>query len=314
MIFEIKEDKAIKLKAKEFKHEFEMHQFIDNNLFELFGIRFITNEHRTKIHGRIETLGLDNRNRPVVIEYKKNIERGQLVQANKYLRWIQQNPADFELLVRKKLKIDDEIDFYNPKIICVAKEYDIDDKELEFSLKIEAELWKYQYYENGIFIIEREAEAESGHNFKVSKKTVKIDKIEIVTKQDFQDGSIKPIEKRLKESSEDIRDLYYKLNDKILSLNSQINQYTSQEYFGYRCDTSYRFIELNILKNSISLLLRTKDNFMKDPKNLTEKVTGFGRLDRKTSIDPSKINSEYSLDDFMDLIIQSIEALDPPRL
>ncbi len=312
MIFEIKEDKAIRLNAKEFKHEFDLHQFIDNNLFELFGIRFITNEHLTKIHGRIETLGLDNRNRPIVIEYKKNIERGQLVQANRYLSWIQRNPADFELLVRKELKIDDKINFDNPKIICVAKEYDIDDKELAYQLKIEVELWKYQYYENGIFIIEREADAE--HNNMVPKKSFKTDKVENLTKPEFKDGSIYPIEKRLKESSENIRDLYYNLNDKILSFNSQINPYTSKEYFGYRRDTSYRFMELNILKNSISLLLRTKDNFMKDPKNLTEKVTGFGRLDRKTSIDPSKINSEYSLDDFMDLIIQSIEALDPPRL
>ena len=309
MIFEIKEDKAIRLNAKEFKHEFEMHQFIDNNLFELFGIRFITNEHRTKIHGRIETLGLDNRNRPVVIEYKKNIERGQLVQANRYLSWIQRNPADFELLVRKELKIDDKINFDNPKIICVAKEFDIDDKELAYQLKIEVELWKYQYYENGIIIIEREADADAEHSNKVSRKSFKTDKVENLAKPEFKDGSIYPIEKRLKESSEDIRDLYNKLNDKIKSFNSQIIPYTSKEYFGYRRGKSLKFMELNILKNSISLLLRTKDNSMKDPKNLTEKETKFGHLNRKTSIDPRKINSEYSVDDFMDLIIQSIEAL-----
>lgn len=306
MIFEIIKGKAIRVNAKEFKHEFEMHQFIDNNLFELFGIRFIINEHRTEIHGRIETLGLDNRNRPVVIEYKKNIEKGQLVQANRYLRWIQRNPADFELLVRKNLKIENDIDFNNPKIICVAKEYDIDDKELAHSLKIEVELWNYQYYDNGVFIIEREVE----HNNRVSNfKTVKI---ENGPKQKFNDGSTKPIEKRLNESSEEVKDLFKKLNDKILSLKSQIVRYTSNEYLGYRGSAkSVRFMELHTRKNGILLYLRTNKENFNDPKNLTKEVSenhGWGNLNREILLNPSELNLKYSLNDIIDLIIQSIEV------
>jgi len=96
-LFELKNKKATKINQKEFKNELELHQLIDKNLGEIFGVRFIKDEHITDKHGRIETLGLDESNRPIVIEYKKTKERGQLVQANRYMTWIKQNPDTSEL-------------------------------------------------------------------------------------------------------------------------------------------------------------------------------------------------------------------------
>jgi len=75
-IFEIKNKKAKKISIKEFKNELELHKLIDSNLEEIFGVRFIKDEHVTQKHGRIETLGIDEGNRPVVIEYKKTKEKG----------------------------------------------------------------------------------------------------------------------------------------------------------------------------------------------------------------------------------------------
>jgi len=57
-IFEIRNRKAKKVNTKEFKNELELHQLIDMNLEEIFGVRFIKDEHITDKHGRIETLGL----------------------------------------------------------------------------------------------------------------------------------------------------------------------------------------------------------------------------------------------------------------
>ena len=103
-LFEIKKRKATKINQREFKDESELHCLIDENLEELFGIRYIKDEHITDKHGRIETLGLDESNRPVVIEYKKTKEKGQLVQANRYITWVKQNPDSFELLAKNNLK------------------------------------------------------------------------------------------------------------------------------------------------------------------------------------------------------------------
>jgi len=86
------------------------------------------------------------------------MEKGQLAQANRYMTWIKQNPDSFELLVRNNLNIKDDIDFSNPRIICFAQDYNIDDKCL--ALALGAELWKYQYYENETLVIVREEEPE----------------------------------------------------------------------------------------------------------------------------------------------------------
>lgn len=156
MIFEIKNGKASKVTQKEFKSELELHDFIDNNLEELFEVRFIKKEHRTDKHGRIETLGLDYNNRPVVVEYKKTMEKGQLVQAHRYIDWIEKNKAEFELLVRDELNIKVNIDFSNTRIICFAQEYNMDDKYL--APKLGAELWKYTYYANDTLSMVRESD------------------------------------------------------------------------------------------------------------------------------------------------------------
>jgi RecB family endonuclease NucS len=91
--FVIEGKKAKKISQKEFRDEQELHDLIDRNLDEIFRIRYIRKEHITDKHGRIETLGIDESNRPVVIEYKKTKEKGQLVQANRYMTWIRQNPG-----------------------------------------------------------------------------------------------------------------------------------------------------------------------------------------------------------------------------
>ena len=122
-IFQIDKLKAKKIKQKEFSNELELHKLIDKNLKEIFGLKYIKHEHITDKHGRIETLAIDESNRPAVIEYKKTKETGQLMQANRYMTWIKQNPDSFELLVKKNIKgFEDKIDFANPRIICFAQE------------------------------------------------------------------------------------------------------------------------------------------------------------------------------------------------
>lgn len=79
--------------------------------------------------------------------------------SNRYITWVRQNPDSFELLVRKNIAgFRGRIDFSNPRIICFAQEFSIDDKSLALSLS--AELWKYRYYENQTMIITREEESE----------------------------------------------------------------------------------------------------------------------------------------------------------
>ena len=70
-LFKFGKGTAKRIEQKEFSDEKELHELIDGNLEEIFNLRYITDEYITEKHGRIETLAIDEANRPVVIEYKK---------------------------------------------------------------------------------------------------------------------------------------------------------------------------------------------------------------------------------------------------
>jgi predicted transport protein len=299
-LFEIKKTIATQVKQKDFNDELELHKLIDKNLGEIFKIRYIKDEYITDKHGRIETLGLDESNRPVVIEYKKIMEKGQIVQANRYMTWIKQNPDSFELLVRKNINdLKGEIDFANPRIICFAQEYSVDDKCL--ALALDAELWKYRYYENDMLIINREEEPEQLIKTKDAKNYT-------IQKLKKEPRPRKSIEEHLKGATKELTDTFEQFNTKVLDISSEIERYTTNSEIIYK--TSFAVVALAVQKknNRLRVLLRSIEDKIDDPKKLTEKIPkhfGYGNITRVLYIDPKEISKKYTWDDVIDLVFQS---------
>jgi predicted transport protein len=302
-LFSISNSKAVKIEQQQFANELELHQLIDKNLDEIFGIRYIKDEHITSKHGRIETLGIDDSNRPVVIEYKKTREKGQMVQANRYMTWIKQNPDSFELLVRKNLKdFKEQIDFANPRIICFAQEFSIDDKCL--ALALGAELWKYRLYKNNSLLITREEEPE-----------------QLITTKN-NDLSIVKIKKNPRESksesehlqgiSQSLKDLFYQLNEGILDISAEIEQYTTHSEILYKTSRNFACVQIQKKNKCIKIFLRTLNDSISDPKNLTTRIPkthGYGNITRQLYISPEDIqNNKYEISDIIDLIHQAYET------
>lgn len=302
-LFEIKNKKAKKVNTKEFLNELELHKLIDLNLEEIFGVRFIKDEHVTDKNGRIETLGLDESNRPLVIEYKRTKENGQLVQANRYMTWIKQNPDSFELLARKNIKnLNGKIDFANPRILCFAQEYSIDDKCLALSLG--AELWKYRYYENETLLISREEEPEQLITTKNKGLTI--------TKIKKQSIEVRTVEQHLQGATDELKDLFYRVDTAIKSISSEVDTYTTNQEILYK--TSRNFVCLAVQRNNncLRLLLRTLNDSLIDNKNLTKtipKTHGYGNITRQLYISPKEEQEgKFSMEDIMELIIQSYDT------
>lgn len=291
--------KLKKITQKQFKNELELHQLIDSNLEEIFKIRYIKDEHITEKHGRIETLGIDESNRPVVIEYKKTKDKGQLAQANRYITWIRQNPDSFELLASKNLGDIGEIDFANSRIICLAQEYNINDKCLALSLG--AELWKYRFYQNGMLMIMREEEPEQLIKGTKGKPTIK--------KIGRQPQPARTVEEHLKGASAELKKLFHLLDDKILNISSEVEQYTTKSEILYKTSLNFACIAIQIKKDCIRCLLRTENDKIKDPKKLTTKIPkhfNYGNITRSLSISPQKIKAKkYTIEEVIDLIEQS---------
>src|SRR5438105_15374006 len=83
--------------------EKSLQELIEKHLETFLGIRFLATEHSTgKTHGgRIDTLGLDENNCPVIIEYKRATNENVMNQGLYYLDWLLDHKAEFTLLEMK---------------------------------------------------------------------------------------------------------------------------------------------------------------------------------------------------------------------
>src|SRR3989344_6427949 len=120
-IFRVTKEKAVQSsRATFFENEFQLRDFFAKNLVELLGVRFLDNEHEIP-EGRIDTLGIDEDNSPVIVEYKWNEDDGILTQGQFYYSWLLENRRHFELLVGSKSKERIDINWDRPRVILVAQ-------------------------------------------------------------------------------------------------------------------------------------------------------------------------------------------------
>jgi RecB family endonuclease NucS len=70
-LFQLQADSARELRAESVDIEKSLQSLMEQHLDSFLGVRFLASEYATgKVHGgRIDTLGLDDNNCPVIIEY-----------------------------------------------------------------------------------------------------------------------------------------------------------------------------------------------------------------------------------------------------
>src|SRR5439155_13637679 len=100
-LFRLTEGKADEMYGVASDLEKPLQTLIEKNLEELLGVRFLATEYSTgKTHaGRIDTLGFDENNCPVILEYKRSTGENVMNQGLFYLDWLMDHKAEFKLLV-----------------------------------------------------------------------------------------------------------------------------------------------------------------------------------------------------------------------
>jgi RecB family endonuclease NucS len=104
-LFRLAKGQATELQGDASDLEKPLQTLIENNLEPLLGIRFLATEYSTgKTHaGRIDSLGLDENNCPVILEYKRSTGENVINQGLFYMDSLMDHRAEFKLLVLDKL-------------------------------------------------------------------------------------------------------------------------------------------------------------------------------------------------------------------
>ena len=157
-LFHLKDQKATEVVGVLSVLEKPLQSLIETNLDSLLGIRFLASEYSTgKTHaGRIDTLGLDENNCPVIIEYKRSSHENIINQGLFYLDWLMDHQAEFKLLVLENFgkPAADKIDWTAPRLLCIAADFTKYDSHAVQQMDRNIELIRYRQFGKELLLLE----------------------------------------------------------------------------------------------------------------------------------------------------------------
>lgn len=251
-------NKSTQIKAKSLRLEKQIQDIVEKNLEELFGIRFLASEYIID-NGRVDTLGLDENNCPVIIEYKLDSHSNVINQGLFYLDWFMEHKADFDILCREKLGTKVDIDWDNPRLLCIATDFNKYDDNAIKQINRNIELIRYTLFENDFLMVQLASA--------VSEKP----------KASHSSGDKYPhdrIEYRLKTANKNIIGYTEELDEYILNLGDDIQKKELKNYWAYKTIKNLACIVINKEKLGVYLSIDYKD--VEDPKSNVDDVKDKG--------------------------------------
>ncbi len=285
-IFQIKNKKVaqVSFDLNYFSNEAALRDFFAENLEDLLGMRFLAKEYPTTDGGRIDTLAIDETNAPIIIEYKWGQNDAILPQAMSYFNWLRKSKKHFDLLVADKLGKNVKVNWSSPRVILISQGFDDRTKTAVQELDY-VELIAYAPYKQDILYLETIYSPNKAQSLKERVKT--------------QAGETYDINYHLSKANPEIKEIFYKLQEKIKLLPS-VNEVVDQKV-GITYRTTKSFTRFEFGKSYIDVLLReAKYN---DPQKLVQDITSFGWGYKGHA----KIRSLEETDYMFDLIKQSYE-------
>jgi predicted transport protein len=144
------------IKSSSVSLEKELQTLIESNMEAFFGVRFLNTEYKIT-NGRIDSIGLDENNCPVIFEYKRSTNENVINQGLFYLDWLLDHKADFYVLVLNELgkAIAEEIDWSMPCVICIARDFTKFDEHAVNQMQRNIKLVRYKKYNDTHLLFEQ---------------------------------------------------------------------------------------------------------------------------------------------------------------
>ncbi|HPO96312.1 MAG TPA: DUF5655 domain-containing protein, partial [Elusimicrobiales bacterium] len=270
-VYSLKKDNKIeKIKEVSFNYEREIQRICEDNIRDIFGLELVKSEFSIKKF-RIDTLAFDPESKSfVIIEYKRDRNFSVVDQGYAYLSLLSQNQAEFILEYREKLKKDlskSEVDWSQTKVIFVAPFFTPYQKQAINFKGFPIELWEIRRYENGVLIFneieptDNAVSIEEFSNYKENKV--------------FKEFKNYTEEEKLKWTQKEVKDIYYNINEYIMSLNG-VRKKVNKFYIAFI--RNYNFCDIIIQKSNLKIYLNLKYGELYDYKNISRNVKGIGHL------------------------------------
>ena len=270
-IFNLTTSGAFELKGEGSDLEKPLQIKIERHLELLLGVRFLSSEYSTgPIHGeRIDTLGLDEDNCPVIIEYKRAVSENVINQGLYYLDWLMDHQGEYERLVHKTLgaNIADEIDWTSPRLICIATDFTKFDAHAIAQIDRNIDLVRYKLFGQDLFLLENVNSRTSSRKIAVSPYEQSL--TNHTTKKTHDKSYAEWVEKL----SSETRTLLASIEDYLQALGDDVVRKELKLYAAFKRLKNFACVVINL--NEILLYLNLNPSAIELP-NIGEDVSQIG--------------------------------------
>jgi predicted transport protein len=246
---------------------------IESNLETLLGVRFLASEYSTgKTHaGRIDTLGLDEDDCPVILEYKRSAAENVINQGLFYLDWLMDHQAEFKLLVLERFGKETAaaIDWTAPRLVCVAADFTKYDAHAVQQMNRNIELIRYRRFGADLLLLELVNAVAAGPTS--GAKAVTGRKAKAVKKGT---GTDKTLAEWFKEMPASMRALFDSLEGFLQSLGDDVQRKDLKLYVAFK--RLRNFVTVEMRKERLVLYLRLNPDHVDRVEGFIRDVRGIG--------------------------------------
>ncbi|MDI9535416.1 MAG: DUF5655 domain-containing protein [Bacteroidota bacterium] len=270
-LFNINNQNKLELiKELPFKLEKDIQNLTEQNMKSIFGLEFVRSEFSLN-NFRIDTLAFDREASSfVIIEYKRDKNFSVIDQGYAYLSLMLNNKADFILEFNENCKEAlkrNDIDWSQSRVIFISPNFTTYQKEAINFKDLPIELWEVKRYNNKTISYNKIQTSGSQESIKtISRQDEAIEKvtkeIRVFTEQEH-----------LEKASEGIKELYEKLKNAILNLDS-LEVKPKKLYIAFVASSNV--VDVHIQRNQIKMWLNLQKGELDDPKGICRDVSQTG--------------------------------------
>lgn len=244
MLYKINKEKLNAIKEKSVL-ERKVQKLVGKNLYDLMGLEFVDFEFPVD-NKYVDILAFDKEaNAPVLIELKKENDRGLFDQGMEYFNLLSNRKNDFLIKLHEVLKIPAKlsaVDWSSSRVIFIGKNFTERQRRAVDFRGLPIELWDYDWYEGDYFKLEQ----------------IGLEKRASLDIKEIKGNSISKIEKEFKEHTEDeyknktsekVWEVFESLKEEFLKWDRvRMNMRNNYISFTYRnCALSYIYFKTDNL-------------------------------------------------------------------
>lgn len=295
-LFKQADGKWVMLDAQSVAVEKSLQTLIEKNLATFLGVTPLASKYTTgKVHaGRIDTLGIDENLRPVIIEYKRALNENVINQGLFYLDWLLDHKAEFKLFVMEKVDKEtaDGIEWASPRLLCIAGDFTKYDVHSVAQMNRTIELIRYRRYGDDLLLFELVNAVEGTP--------------EPIKPGAGGKGSYKTVTEYLAEADDPLRDRFEALKAFLTGLGDDVQMTTLKYYIAFKRIKNFACVTPQPGSGNLVVWVKVDPTTVELEDGFTRDVSGVGHHGRGDL--EISIKSMQNLETAKPLLLKSYEG------